>query len=176
MHISQYGEIDLPNKDFLLILDRDDTLIKDQGRNNEPEKLEWLSSSIQKLKKTNLERVALCMATNQSGIGRGLFPFEKVSKFHDVMISQASKMGLDFLLLAVCPHAPSERGLPLCSCRKPNAGMLLELARNFPKIQNDRKCFIGNAETDRQAAVAAKFQYFDIESVDLCTKINRLVG
>lgn len=67
------------------------------------------------------------VATNQSGIGRGLLEMASVNAVHAHMHRQAQAAGARIDAVFFCPHAPEE----LCECRKPLPGMMREIAERY---------------------------------------------
>lgn len=92
----------------------------------------------------------VAVATNQSGVGRGLIDPAALAGMHRKMQRLAARHGGRIDRIAVCPHAPSCR----CRCRKPEAGLLLELARHY-RVALAGVCVAGDSERDIRAARAA---------------------
>lgn len=93
---------------------------------------------------------SVAIATNQSGVGRGLYDLETLSKIHQKMISLIESAGGKIERLIFCPHHPDEG----CDCRKPKPGMLLRLFAEL-KVEPDDACYIGDSWRDYQAAESA---------------------
>jgi D-glycero-D-manno-heptose 1,7-bisphosphate phosphatase len=92
----------------------------------------------------------IVVATNQSGIARGLFSTRTLFDIHDAIQRAALQAGGRIDAFFFCPHA-ADAG---CQCRKPQPGMLLEVARRFNIALKDT-CMVGDARRDLQAAAAA---------------------
>ena len=83
----------------------------------------------------NLEGIArltqagyrIVVATNQSGIARGLFDTRTLLTIHETLLRALTLVGGRIDAFFFCPHA-ADAG---CPCRKPQPGMLLEVARRF---------------------------------------------
>lgn len=84
------------------------------------------------------------VVTNQSGIGRGLFPEENLLRIHGRMESMLHEAGGSFAGVYHCPHRP-ESG---CLCRKPETGMI-DRARRELKLASGG-WIVGDAETDME--------------------------
>jgi D-glycero-D-manno-heptose 1,7-bisphosphate phosphatase len=67
------------------------------------------------------------IATNQSGIGRGLFDFESLNLIHSKMVKMLGQLGGHIDAIFYCPHIDEDN----CGCRKPNIGMLEEISKRF---------------------------------------------
>tara|TARA_E500000178_G_scaffold349333_1_gene406091 strand:- start:1974 stop:2477 length:504 start_codon:yes stop_codon:yes gene_type:complete len=106
----------------------------------------------------------VCVATNQSGIARGMYTKHDLAELSKYMEEKISLMGLDISRWYYCPHHPDFTGK--CSCRKPEPGMLLQAIEDYkPK----RTVFIGDKNTDLLAAEKAEIEYVDIKDVSLFT-------
>lgn len=90
------------------------------------------------------------VATNQSGVSRGLYSEEVLAAIHQKMIQAVESAGGHIDAIEYCIHLPSEN----CYCRKPNPGMLLALAEKFHCSLIDVP-FIGDRVSDIEAAFAA---------------------
>jgi D-glycero-D-manno-heptose 1,7-bisphosphate phosphatase len=130
----------------LIVFDRDDTLIVDAGQHNDPEKLTWMPGAIETLEHASQLGFDLAIATNQSGIGRGIFDTNRVQNFHKFMNKDlVQRIGTPFRAIAFCPHTREDH----CLCRKPNPGLLKTLADACATKPN---VFFGNSGTDMIAA------------------------
>ena len=67
------------------------------------------------------------VATNQSGIGRGMIDMAAVNAVHAHMNQQLMAHGARVDAVFFCPHTPEDG----CSCRKPRPGMMLEIGRRY---------------------------------------------
>ena len=69
----------------------------------------------------------MVVATNQSGIGRGLFEMATLNAIHDKMHRAVGQAGGRIDAVFYCPHAQEAN----CGCRKPKPGLLEEIGRRF---------------------------------------------
>lgn len=90
------------------------------------------------------------VATNQSGVSRGYYSEDELRAIHDKMMAVVREAGGDIAAIEYCMHLPDSG----CSCRKPQPGMLLNLACRFHSTP-DNALFIGDRVSDIQAAEAA---------------------
>ena len=67
------------------------------------------------------------VATNQSGIGRGMIDMASVNAVHAHMIKLAQRAGGRLDAVFFCPHTPEEG----CDCRKPQPGMMRDIAARY---------------------------------------------
>ncbi|MDP1602395.1 MAG: D-glycero-beta-D-manno-heptose 1,7-bisphosphate 7-phosphatase [Legionella sp.] len=89
------------------------------------------------------------VATNQSGISRGLYSEEELQAIHRKMVKLVQSAGGEIHAIEYCIHMP-DLG---CACRKPNPGMLYALARRLG-CSLENVPFIGDRVSDIQAAEA----------------------
>lgn len=101
----------------------------------------------------------IVIATNQAGVGRGLFTLEMLEKIHQKMISLIESHGGKIEKIYFCPHAPIEN----CDCRKPKPGMLLQIQRDF-RLKNSEIIFIGDSDRDYQAAKAVGCEFILVKT------------
>jgi D-glycero-D-manno-heptose 1,7-bisphosphate phosphatase len=67
------------------------------------------------------------VATNQSGLGRGLFDMASLNAMHAKMHSMLAAVGGRVDGIFYCPHAPDEG----CHCRKPEPGLFEQIAERY---------------------------------------------
>ena len=134
----------------LVILDRDgvinfdsDSLIKSPA--------EWraIPGSLEAIAQLNHAGYHVVLATNQSGVGRGLFEVSTLNAIHDKMHRALAQIGGRIDAIFFCPHA-NDAG---CNCRKPRSGLLDEIASRFNVALKGVPC-VGDALRDLQAAAA----------------------
>ncbi|MGH8012435.1 MAG: HAD-IIIA family hydrolase [Candidatus Binataceae bacterium] len=92
------------------------------------------------------------VVTNQAGVARGRFTLAQVEAAMAELDGQ-----LDGILTAwrICPHDDADG----CECRKPKAGMIVELARDHG-VDLGGSTMIGDQEVDRLAAHTAGIREF----------------
>ena len=106
-----------------VFLDRDGTLVKEVGYLSDPADLELLPGVPQALRALQAAGFALVVVSNQSGVGRGLFPIASVYQAMARLRRRLRAQGVELDGIYFCPHRP-EAG---CPCRKPGS-LLLERA------------------------------------------------
>lgn len=132
-----------------VILDRDGVLNyepPDRGYVVKPEGFRWLPGALASLATLRRAGVRLSVATNQSGVGRGLMTSEQLEAVHARMLAEAASAGGAIDEVLVCPHAPDAG----CGCRKPAPG-LIELAIAHSGIPASQTLGVGDDERDLQA-------------------------
>jgi D-glycero-D-manno-heptose 1,7-bisphosphate phosphatase len=135
----------------LVILDRDGTINHDSDQYiKSPEEWKPIPGSVEAIARLTQAGYRVVVATNQSGIGRGLFDTAALNAIHDAMQRAVHRAGGRIDAIFFCPHA----GDSDCDCRKPKPGMLLEIGKrmNTPLAGVP---MVGDALRDLQAAAAA---------------------
>ena len=135
----------------LVILDRDGTINHDSDKYiKSPEEFRPIAGSLEAIARLTQADYRIVVATNQSGIARGLFDTRTLFAIHETLIRALAQFGGRIDAFFFCPHA-AEAG---CPCRKPQPGMLLEVARRF-NVSLDEVYMVGDSQRDLEAAVAA---------------------
>ncbi len=133
-----------------VILDRDGVLNReapDGGWVTRPEDWAWEPGALDGLRRLAEAGILITVATNQSGVGRGVMDMEAVDRVNDVMLSEAEIAGAPIAAVFVCSHAPGEG----CPCRKPEPG-LIEDAVLFSGVPLAETVAVGDASRDLEAA------------------------
>ena len=136
-----------------IFLDRDNTLIHDDGYIFEIEKFAWINGAVAALKRFHEANIPVFIVTNQGGIGRGIFSEDQMHHFNSHMIAAASKAGGCITDIAFCPHHPLSPNPAMaisCGCRKPEPGLLFSLAQKW-KIDLGASVMIGDRDSDVEA-------------------------
>lgn len=110
-----------------VFLDRDGTLVRDSGYPHRREDYSLLPGVLEGLQLLAKAGYALALATNQSGIGRGLFQAADLQRFQDLLLADLTAAGIELAATLVCPHEPAAG----CACRKPAPGLLLRARDEF---------------------------------------------
>ena len=112
----------------LIILDRDGVINQDSDKFiKSPDEWVPLPGSLEAIARLNQANYRVVVATNQSGIARGLFDMQVLNAIHQKMIDSAQVVGASIDAIFFCPHLSEDQ----CDCRKPQPGMLNEIARRF---------------------------------------------
>lgn len=135
----------------LVILDRDGTINHDSDHYIKSTD-EWrpIDGSLEAIARLTQAGYRVVVATNQSGIARGLFDSSTLIAIHDKMQRAVAQAGGRIDAFFFCPHAADSA----CECRKPRPGMLKEIARRFNHSLADAY-MVGDAQRDLDAAAAA---------------------
>ncbi|HEX5126437.1 MAG TPA: D-glycero-beta-D-manno-heptose 1,7-bisphosphate 7-phosphatase, partial [Rhodocyclaceae bacterium] len=92
----------------------------------------------------------IVVATNQSGVGRGLFDMDTLNAINDKMVKAVAQVGGKIDAIFFCPHPADST----CDCRKPKPGMFHQIAERF-NIELAGVPAVGDSLRDLQAGAAA---------------------
>jgi D-glycero-D-manno-heptose 1,7-bisphosphate phosphatase len=136
-----------------LILDRDGVLNEESvggGYVSDPESFRWLPGALEGLALLRTLGVRLSVATNQSGIGRGLLTEAQLEAVHRKMCREAQDARGSIDAVLHCPHAPNDG----CACRKPAPGLIVAAVAQSG-IPLNATLFAGDDARDLEAGRAA---------------------
>jgi len=138
----------------LVVLDRDGVINHDSPSYiKSPDEWKPIPRSLDAIARLTQADYRVVVATNQAGIGRGLFEMATLNAIHDKMHRAVGQAGGRIDAVFFCPHAMEAN----CGCRKPKPGMLEEIGRRFNTKLNGVPC-IGDSLRDLQAAAAVGAQ------------------
>lgn len=146
--------------DRLVILDRDGVINQDSDAYVKSLD-EWLpiQGSIEAIVRLSHAGYRVAIATNQSGLARGLFGFAALNAMHQRLWELVGTPGGRIEVIAFCPHGPEDG----CRCRKPRTGLLEEIAYRLG-ANLEGVPFIGDSITDIRAARAVGAQPWLVRS------------
>ncbi|HZY16521.1 MAG TPA: D-glycero-beta-D-manno-heptose 1,7-bisphosphate 7-phosphatase [Ramlibacter sp.] len=135
----------------LVILDRDGTINADSDEYiKSPEEWLPLPGALEAIARLNHAGWRVVVASNQSGLGRGLFDIAALNAIHAKMHKALAVFGARLEAIFYCPHAPDEG----CSCRKPLPGLFEQIGERFG-VDLHTVPVVGDSPRDLQAGVAA---------------------
>jgi len=139
----------------LVILDRDGVINQDSA-NFIKSPNEWipLPGSLESIALLNQYGYRVALATNQSGIARGLFDMVTLNAIHDKMHRALALVGGRIDALFYCPHAADDN----CRCRKPKTGMIDDIGNRF-SVELKEVPAVGDSLRDLQTRAASLFWY-----------------
>jgi D-glycero-D-manno-heptose 1,7-bisphosphate phosphatase len=112
----------------LIILDRDGVINQDSDDFiKSPAEFIPIPGSLEAIARLNQAGYRVVVATNQSGVARGLFNIVALNAIHQKLHMLAQQAGAEIDAIFFCPHA----AVDACDCRKPKPGMLNTIARRF---------------------------------------------
>jgi D-glycero-D-manno-heptose 1,7-bisphosphate phosphatase len=139
-----------PDVPRLVILDRDGVVNQDSPDHiKSPEEWIPIPGSLESIARLNHAGFTVVVATNQSGVGRGLFSISDLNAIHEKFQRALDRVGGHVDGIFFCPHAP-EAG---CRCRKPLPGLLEAISARCG-IPLDSIPVIGDSARDAKAALA----------------------
>jgi D-glycero-D-manno-heptose 1,7-bisphosphate phosphatase len=134
----------------LVILDRDGVINHD-SREFVKSADEWLplAGSIEAIAALSRAGFLVAVASNQSGLARGLFGTRALAAMHEKLHDLVAAAGGRVDHIAICPHGPDDD----CDCRKPRPGLLHQIARRFDTSLAGTPV-VGDSLRDIQAAAS----------------------
>ena len=138
----------------LVILDRDGVINVDSAQFIKSVN-EWkpIPGSLEAIAQLHQAGFRVVLATNQSGVGRGLFEMSTLNAIHDKMHRMLAQVGGQIDAIFYCPHAAEAN----CACRKPKPGLLEEIALRFNTKLNGVPC-VGDSLRDLECAASMDAQ------------------
>ena len=138
----------------LIVLDRDGVINYDSEQFiKSPEEWRPIPGSLEAISRLNHAGFRVVVATNQSGLGRGLFDMATLIAIHEKMHKALSQVGGRIDALFYCPHTADSA----CECRKPRPGMLIEIGQRFGIDLTGVPC-VGDSVRDLQCAAEVDAQ------------------
>lgn len=138
----------------LIILDRDGVINEDSAEYiKSPDEWVAIPGSLEAIARLNRAGYRVVVATNQSGLARGYFDLDSLSRIHDKMHHALALVDGHVDAIFFCPHAPEDD----CACRKPRPGLFHEIITRLGMPLKDVPA-IGDSLRDLQAARTAGAQ------------------
>ncbi|MCE2677712.1 MAG: D-glycero-beta-D-manno-heptose 1,7-bisphosphate 7-phosphatase [Burkholderiaceae bacterium] len=138
----------------LIILDRDGTINRDSDDYiKSPDEWLPLPGAIEAIARLCQGGWHIAIASNQSGLGRGLFDLATLNLMHDKMNKLLAAAGGRVDAIFFCPHLPQDH----CQCRKPLPGLFEKIGERFG-VALDQVHAVGDTLRDAQAAALAGCQ------------------
>jgi D-glycero-D-manno-heptose 1,7-bisphosphate phosphatase len=126
-----------------IFIDRDGTINVDKGYLTDPDQIEFIDGSPEAISLANKWGLKVIVISNQSGVARGFMTVEQVDSVNIGLVERLKKCGAVVDAIYYCPHHPNflvqdNKFLPvsnndgyICSCRKPDVGMLFRAKKDF---------------------------------------------
>jgi D-glycero-D-manno-heptose 1,7-bisphosphate phosphatase len=136
----------------LIILDRDGVINQDSDTYiKSPEEWIAIENSLQAIARLSRAGYHVFVATNQSGLARGLFDIETLNAIHRKMTNAVQAEGGNIEAILFCPHGPDDN----CNCRKPKPG-LYEMIGHRTQQSLQGIPVVGDSLRDIEAAIHVK--------------------
>jgi D-glycero-D-manno-heptose 1,7-bisphosphate phosphatase len=135
----------------LVILDRDGVINQDSAEFiKSPEEWIAIAGSLEAIARLTQAGYRVVIASNQSGLARGLFSIDTLNRIHEKMNRQLAELGGSIEAIFFCPHGPKGN----CPCRKPKPGLFLDIAARLGLSLSGVPA-VGDSLRDLQAAAIA---------------------
>jgi len=135
----------------LVILDRDGTINEDSAEFvKSPEEWMPLPGALEAIARLNHAGWHVVIASNQSGLGRGLFDVAMLNAVHDKMNKMLAAVGGRIDAIFYCPHTSDDK----CRCRKPGPGLFEQIGERYGLALAEVP-MVGDALRDLIAGAAA---------------------
>lgn len=135
----------------LIVLDRDGVINRDSADFvKSPDEWIALPGSLAAMARLSRAGWRIVVATNQSGLARGLFDMAALNAMHAKLRRELAAEGGAIDAVFACPHGPDDG----CACRKPLPGLFHQIAARYD-ISLDGVPAVGDSLRDLQAASAA---------------------
>jgi len=132
----------------LVVLDRDGVINRESPDFiRRPEEWVPLPGSLEAIAGLTRAGFRVVVASNQSGVGRGLFSAGTLAAIHDRMTKSIEAAGGRLDGIYFCPHGPDDG----CNCRKPLPGLLRQIEAHYGSPLRGQPV-IGDSQRDLEAA------------------------
>jgi D-glycero-D-manno-heptose 1,7-bisphosphate phosphatase len=136
----------------LIVLDRDGVINYDSTAYiKSPEEWRPIPGSLNAVARLNQAGFHVVVATNQSGIGRGILDMAALNAIHAKMHQALAQAGGRVDAIFFCPHAADDN----CRCRKPKTGMFEDIAHRL-NTSLAGVPMVGDSSRDIEAAAAVQ--------------------
>ena len=137
-----------------IFFDRDGVLNVDVGYLYKIEDFQWIDGAVETIKHFNDKGYYVFVITNQSGVARGYYKEEDVTKLHQWMNQELARYGAHIDEFFYCPH--HIKGIVPeysfdCECRKPKIGMIKEALEKYNRNLKE-SLLIGDKDSDIKCA------------------------
>jgi D-glycero-D-manno-heptose 1,7-bisphosphate phosphatase len=132
----------------LIILDRDGVINYDSDQFiKSPDEWKPLPGSLEAIARLSQAGYRVVVATNQSGVARGLFDMPTLNSIHEKMHKACAQAGGRIDAVFFCPHAADDD----CGCRKPKSGMIEEIVNRY-SVDLSNVLSVGDSLRDLEAS------------------------
>jgi mannose-1-phosphate guanylyltransferase/phosphomannomutase len=173
-------------KKLACLIDRDETIIFDQGNSNEISKIRIKPYAIRLINYLKKYNIKIILITNQPGVAKGFFTIEELELFHlQLQKNLISKKSKPIDAIYYCPHHP-EKGFEdevielkiTCTCRKPKTGLVYKAMKEL-NLQDVEFFLIGDTKNDYLLSKNLEIDSYIVKSkfteLDYFNKINKKV-
>ncbi len=133
-----------------VILDRDGVVNLDSDHFiKTPDEWVPIAGSLEAIATLNQAGYRVVIASNQSGIGRGLFEMSALNAMHEKLYKGLANLGGRVEAVFFCPHTAADN----CDCRKPKSGLFEQIGERFG-LELRGVPVVGDSLRDLEAGVA----------------------
>lgn len=134
-----------------IILDRDGVINFDSDQYiKSPDEWHPIPGSLEAIARLNRHGYRVLVATNQSGVARGLYDIGILDQIHEKLMQELAAVGGYIDEIFFCPHHPEDN----CTCRKPKPGLIHQIKAKYD-VNLLGTYFIGDSYADMEAARSA---------------------
>ncbi len=157
----------------LLLLDRDGTINRSAQRGRyvtDPAEVELLNGVGPAIARFNRAGIPVVVATNQQGVATGKMTMRDVQAVNETIAQLLLQHGAHIDQFLICPHREGT-----CDCRKPQPGLLITAMQEYG-VDREGAVFVGDADSDREAASAAGIRGIQVSEAGPLTTATVLDG
>lgn len=133
-------------RESIIFLDRDGTIIRDTGFLHDPDLVELLPGTGEGLARLQNLGFRLVIVSNQQGIGLGYYSARDFISVNQAMLRLLAKYGVKISKIYHCPHSVADG----CACRKPEV-LLFQRALEHYKVAGSNCYVLGDSKSDIEA-------------------------
>jgi histidinol-phosphate phosphatase family protein len=133
-----------------ILLDRDGTIIVDDGYVGSVDRVEFIEGSPEAIATFNQANIPVAVLTNQAGVARGLYGVDDVGRVHQYIADRLAEYGAHVDLFLFCPYHPDgvvQAFARSSEDRKPRPGMA-KAAQATLDLDLTRSCVVGDRAED----------------------------
>lgn len=143
-----------------IILDRDGVINEDSDEFiKSVAEFRPISGSLDAIAAFKKRGLIVAIASNQSGLARGLFSLQTLDAMHAYLHKLLAEKGTQLDYIAICQHGPDDH----CACRKPKPGLLIEICQHL-NLKPEECLFVGDSFRDYEAAKAINMPFILVKT------------
>ncbi len=135
----------------IVFLDRDGTLIEDEGYLSDPARVREIPGAAESVARLARGGYLVTVVSNQSGLARGKFDEEQMEAVHRAFVALFRARGAAFDAVEYCPHHPEglvAKYRAACGCRKPAPGLAEKILARLSVPATFTRWVVGDKMSD----------------------------